>query len=160
MRAQQQIPAATVPSGSQSLPAARGRASVALQDSLHYLYFIARHHLCLLLDSRPLGWDETIPPPVVDQSSARLAVMSVIRGVAQTRMSREEGWEEWERAFDSVDAVLVEEREALEKSMKGMWASATGRAWSAEVAGNQVTVDLEYVKFRLSFLVPTFKLII
>lgn len=141
---QEQQPITTIPSTPQPLPPARGRASVALQDSLHYLYFIARHHLCLLLDSPPLGWHDTVPPPVVDQSTARLAVMTVVRGVAQTRMSREEGWEEWERAFDSAEAILVEDRVGSERIMKGIWASASGRAWSDEPARNQeVTVDLE-----------------
>lgn len=69
--------------------------------------------------------------------------MTVVRGVAQTRMTREEGWEEWERAFDGVEAILVEDRAALEGSAKGIWASTTGRAWSDEAAGNRVSVELE-----------------
>lgn len=125
------------------MPPPRDRANIALRDSLHYLYFVARHHLCLLLDSKPIAWSDTVPPPVIDQSAARLAVMSVIRGVAQIRMNREEGWEEWERAFDSSEAVLTEDRSQTEGQMKAAWAGIVGTAWSEGAAGNGVTVDLE-----------------
>jgi len=120
----------------------KDRATTALQDSLHYLYFMARHHLCHLLDTPPLAWYDTFPPPVIEQTVAREAVMSVVKGVAQARLDREEGWEGWEGAF--ADTVTVEgEREAMETELRGLWSSAVGRSWDDGPAGEHVSVELE-----------------
>jgi len=120
----------------------RDRATTALQDSLHYLYFMARHHLCHLLDAPPLAWYDTFPPPVIEQTVAREAVMSVVKGVAQARLDREEGWEGWEGAF--AETTTVEgERDAMEIEMRGLWSSAVGRSWEDGPAGEHVSVELE-----------------
>jgi hypothetical protein len=124
------------------LPLPRDRATTALQDSLHYLYFMARHHLCHLLDAPPLGWYDTFPPPVIEQTVAREAVMSVVKGVAQARLEREEGWEGWEGAFAETMAVEGE-REAIETELRGLWSSAVGRPWEDGPAGEHVSVELE-----------------
>jgi hypothetical protein len=121
----------------------RDRATTALQDSLHYLYFMARHHLCHLLDAPSLAWEDTIPPPVVRQAVAREAVMSVVKGVAQARLAREEGWEDWEGSFDETATVEALDREGMETEMRGLWSSAVGRSWADGSAGEAVSVELE-----------------
>jgi len=119
------------------------RATVALQDSLHYLYFMARHHLCHLLNIPPLAWYDTVPPPVVEQVVARQAVISVIKGVAQTRMTREEGWEDWEGAFAETSAVEGSDRTPSETEVRALWSSLVGRSWNDGQEGEQVSVELE-----------------
>lgn len=119
----------------------RDRTSIALRDSLHYLYFLARHHLCALLGSTPLAWHGTVPPPVVDQAAAEQAVKSVLKGVA--RASREEGWESWERAFEDVNTAGKNGRSEVENQVRALWASSLGRGWADGLAGNAVAVELE-----------------
>lgn len=133
----------TVDSTEATLRPPRDRTSIALQDSLHYLYFIARHHLCLLLDAQPLVWGETVPPPLIDQEVAEQAVKSVIKGVAQTRMGREEGWEEWEQAFTMAESIIARGRSALEDEIRARWSDSVGRPWSDDKRGNEVPVELE-----------------
>ena len=131
------------PASSTHLTPPSTRATVALQDSLHYLYFMARHHLCHLLNIPPLAWYDTVPPPVVEQAIARQAVMSVIKGVAQTRMTREEGWEDWEGAFAETSAVEGSDRTSSETEVRALWSSLVGRSWNDGQEGEQVSVELE-----------------
>lgn len=125
------------------LPAATTRATTALHDSLHYLFFIARHHLCQFLDAPLLAWHDTVPPPVVEQAVAQEAVSSVIRGVAQPRLSREEGWEDWEGLFETVDSLTAKAREHNESEARALWSSRVGRSWKDGDAGETVDVELE-----------------
>lgn len=104
---------------------------------------MARHHLCHLLDAPPLVWYATIPPPVVEQAVAREAVMSVVKGVAQVRSDREEGWESWDGAFAETAVVEGLERPALETELRGLWSSSLGRPWEDGPVGEQVSVELE-----------------
>jgi hypothetical protein len=104
---------------------------------------MTRHHLCHLLDAPPLAWYATIPPPVVEQAVAREAVMSVVKGVAQTRLDREEGWEDWDGAFAETASVEELERQALEAELRGLWSSSLGRSWQDGPVGEQVSVELE-----------------
>lgn len=135
--------ASTPESAAPALTPPRDRATTALQDSLHYLFFMARHHLCHLLDALPLAWYDAIPPPVVEQKVAREAVMSVVKGVAQVRYDREEGWEGWEQAFADVATAQSLEKDVMETELRGLWSSAVGRSWEDGSAGEHVSVELE-----------------
>ena len=135
-------PASVIDTSPAVLMPPRDRATTALQDSLHYLYFMARHHLCHLLDATPLAWYDTFPPPVIEQAVAREAVMSVVKGVAQARLDREEGWEGWEGAFAETTTVQSE-RQVMETELRGLWSSAAGRSWEDGPTGEHVSVELE-----------------
>ena len=148
IHAHEQTPRADAPPSHLMPP--RDQTTTALQDSLHYLFFMARHHLCHLLDAPPLAWDDTIPPPVVPQAVAREAVKSVVKGVALARATREEGWEAWDRAFDPTETVEDLKRGELEGEMLALWASAVGRPWEDGSAGEQVCVELEYVQSEIA----------
>lgn len=126
-----------------SLPTPHSRNSIALQDSLHYLYFIARHHLCCLLGAKPLDWYDAVPPPVVSQSTAQDAVKSVIRGVAEPRAASEEGWEGWEGVFENIVVDVSASRSEVEHEIKGLLTGRLGRPWMDNESGNRITVELE-----------------
>jgi hypothetical protein len=80
---------------------------------------------------------------LVEQAVAREAVMSVVKGVAQVRLDREEGWEDWDGAF--AETVYVEglERQGLETELRGLWSASLGRSWQDGPVGEQVSVELE-----------------
>jgi hypothetical protein len=130
-------------SSSHSFNPPSDRATVALHDSLHYLFFLARHHLCCLLGSVPLAWQDTYPPPIIEQATARQAVMSVLNGVAQTRSSREEGWENWRGAFEEMATLEKTEWSATESEIRALWSSLVGRPWKDGYEGERVSVELE-----------------
>jgi hypothetical protein len=79
---------------------------------------------------------------------AREAVMSVVRAYASQREQREEGWEEWEAAFDDAQDLESEstsesERSAAEREIKSLWSSAVGRNWTDGEDGEIVAIELE-----------------
>jgi hypothetical protein len=69
--------------------------------------------------------------------------MSVLNGVAQTRSSREEGWENWRGAFEEVATLEKIERSATESEVRALWSSLVGRSWKDGIEGEQVAVELE-----------------
>lgn len=125
------------------LSAPLDRATIAFHDSLHYLFFLARHHLCHLLDAPPLAWHDTVPQPIVEQATAQQAVISIIRGIAQPRSTREEGWEGWEGLFDDIQSLTPTTREERESQIKSLWSSRIGRPWREGDEGEDVAVELE-----------------
>jgi hypothetical protein len=137
------IPAAEASTTPRPLATPSNRATTALHDSLHYLFFVARHHLCHLLDAPVLAWHDTVPPPVVEQAVAQEAVISVIRGIAQPRLTREEGWEGWEGLFDDAGFWAGKAREGIESEVKALWSSRIGRNWREGDVGETVDVELE-----------------
>jgi len=68
--------------------------------------------------------------------------MSVVKGVAQARLDREEGWEGWEGAFAETTTVQSE-RQVMETELRGLWSSAAGRSWEDGPTGEHVSVELE-----------------
>lgn len=114
----------------------------ALLDSIHYLLFTARHHLFHLLGRRPLGWYETVPPPLVEQATAREAIMSVIRTVIDARTEEERSdWLHWEGAFDDVNQHGEVDVESVEQEVRSLWRGRVGREWSDK--GQSVEVEIE-----------------
>jgi hypothetical protein len=69
--------------------------------------------------------------------------MSVVKGVAQTRLAREEGWEDWQGVFDEVSTVAASERQARESEVRALWSSLVGRSWNEGQEGDHVSVELE-----------------
>jgi len=125
---------------------------MALRDSIHYLLFTARHHLCHLISAPVLRWEEMVPPPTIEQAKAREAVMTVVRVFAEQQRDREEGWERWESAFEGDDlAGLTQQwvnlggREVIEQEVRELWASRIGRIWKDGEEGETVTIEFEWV---------------
>ncbi|WVR05358.1 hypothetical protein IAU60_002372 [Kwoniella sp. DSM 27419] len=129
--------------------------SLALSDSVHYLLFTSRHHLFELLNLAPLEWDRAVPPPTVTQDKAREAVMSVIRAYAEHDGGREEGWEDWEAAFDGETEEGLKQvwdrvgRDGLEKEIRSVWAGAKGTHWTSE-RDERVDVKVDGSLYTLS----------
>ncbi|WWC89787.1 uncharacterized protein L201_004713 [Kwoniella dendrophila CBS 6074] len=121
--------------------------SLALGDTIHYLLFTSRYHLFRLLGMKPLKWDNVVPHPTISQEKAREAIMSVIKVFAKEKESREEGWENWQRAFDGdSDEALKKmweqlKRDRIMKEVKALWATAIGRNMSENEEKVQVEVD-------------------
>ncbi|EIW70059.1 hypothetical protein TREMEDRAFT_29901 [Tremella mesenterica DSM 1558] len=123
-------------------------AEVALTESIHYLLFMARHHLCHLMNTKPLRWQETIPSPLVSQEAARLGVMSVIRGFASHHQSRQEGWDNWEGVFlgeseSGLKGVWERGREVIQKEIKDLWAGHMGKTMSDDPEGNIISIEYD-----------------
>ncbi|KAL7424240.1 hypothetical protein Q5752_001826 [Cryptotrichosporon argae] len=138
---QPERPASTDP-GSTAEP--QSLETTALRDSVHYLLFLARHHLCLFLDAAPLKWEHAVPPPTVSMELAQDAVVSVIRGLAAKDAGRSESWDGWERAFDGVREIV---REEVESEVRQVWATATAKTWGDD--GGQVAVEVDFITYML-----------
>ncbi|WVQ69850.1 uncharacterized protein L199_008071 [Kwoniella botswanensis] len=138
---------------SPSLPSATSTNSLALGDTIHYLLFTSRHHLLNLLGMAPLKWDEMIPRPTMTQEKASEAIMSVIRVFATSRESREEGWENWQIAFegdtedDMKNVWEQRKRDGVERDIRALWATATGRKMSE--GGDKVQVEVDGTIYTL-----------
>ncbi|WVW82843.1 hypothetical protein I302_104855 [Kwoniella bestiolae CBS 10118] len=136
-----------------SLPSATNTNSLALGDTIHYLLFTSRHHLFKLLGMNPLKWDEMVPHPTLAQEKAREAIISVVRVFVKERESREEGWENWRIAFegdsdDELKAVWEDrKRDGIERDIRGLWATATGRSMSE--SGEKVQVEVDGIIYTL-----------
>ncbi|ORY28318.1 hypothetical protein BCR39DRAFT_535499 [Naematelia encephala] len=120
----------------------------ALADTVHYLLFTARHHLCHLLSIPPLAWDATTPKPVVGQSKAQQAVMSVVRTFSEARQGSLEGWE---AAFenDAEDIWNKLGRAGIEAEVRELWMNNVGRIWNEGEDGEVVTVELDNLPYQL-----------
>ena len=119
------------------------RISRALQDTVHYVLFLARRHLCLFVGHNPLKWEDTIPPPVVEEAMARSAVMSVVRAIASDQ--GEGVWRECEKAFEE-DAEVVWDvlgRSGVEEELKLMWKTTLGKYFTPGTRGEIVIVEFE-----------------
>lgn len=141
---QSSAPAAPAVSNSNSVN------SLALSDSIHYLLFTSRHHLFSLLSLEPLKWGNTVPSPVVSQSEAREAVLSVVKAYAAHRDTTEEGWENWELAFaeggdDDLKRIWNEtgQRHGIEKEINDLWSGLLNRNWSNRDVGEKAEVEIE-----------------
>ena len=106
---------------------------------------MARHHLCHLIGSRVLRWDDTVPAPTVNQEKAKSAIMSVVRVLAEGRV----GWEAWKGAFEGDDQEeierIVSERstESIEEEVRAVWKARVGRPWHDGPDGESVVIELE-----------------
>lgn len=137
-------PAAPVPS-STSTPSA-----VALADCVHYLLFSTREHLTTLIGAPVIRWNETHPAPTVPRSTAKAAVLSVIRPYAESG-----GWKGWEEAFaaDADDVAALQKlwttlgRDAVTAEIRHLWKSATGREFSSD--GEAADVELDRATYNL-----------
>lgn len=122
------------------------RNTQALSDTVHFVLFLIRHHLCHLLSIEVLAWDDVYPKPVVDQSTAKTAVMSVIRGFASLDEDRNEAWSGWEKGFEEENTFADwndANRAEMESEAKSLWSERLGRQWSESPLGEQVQVELE-----------------
>lgn len=121
------------------------RNAQALDDTVHFTLFMIRHHLCHLLGAAPLEWNDMIPPPVVDQETAREAIISVIAPFAAQREDRDEGWEGWRKAYEKEDTFdwHDQKRNEIQNEIKGLWSGRIGRAWQEGPVGEQAQVELE-----------------
>lgn len=126
-------------------PSGQTRQTVAISETVHYLLFMARHHLCCLIDLAPMKWDEMVPAAIISQSAARIGVMSVMRTLAADNQERQEGWEQWERAFDDEAALLSESD--TDDTIKGLWSAQAGKAYTDAPEGEMVSVELESVMY-------------
>lgn len=132
--------------GSPALLVAGGTArnTQAIADTLHFTLFLVRHHLCVLLGTTPLAWDDVVPKPTVDQAIAKAAVMSVLRSYVTLQGGRDESWENWELAFeDERDITSDTERHKVIDEVKAIWSERVGRHWRDGPAGEQVEIELE-----------------
>ncbi|KGB79654.1 hypothetical protein I307_03048 [Cryptococcus deuterogattii 99/473] len=130
--------------------------SLALSDSIHYLLFTSRHHLFSLLGLEPLKWENTVPPPVVSQSEAREAVLSVVKAYAAHRDTTEEGWDNWELAFaeDSDDGLKrvwdeTGQRHGIEREINDLWSCLLNRNWSNRDVGEKAEVEIDGTVYLL-----------
>ncbi|OXC69167.1 hypothetical protein AYX13_02110 [Cryptococcus neoformans] len=130
--------------------------SLALSDSIHYLLFTSRHHLFSLLSLEPLKWGNTVPSPVVSQSEAREAVLSVVKAYAAHRDTTEEGWENWELAFaeggdDDLKRIWNEtgQRHGIEKEINDLWSGLLNRNWSNRDVGEKAEVEIDGTVYLL-----------
>lgn len=144
------IPAAQEVESSTSRRTPLAPEAQALLDTIHYLLFTARYHLFRLIGRGPLRWNDTVPPPVVNQAVAREAVMSVIRTVVDAQAEDDRVvWAEWERAFDGDDEEAVKRvlgevsREGMEREIQAIWRNRVGREWEDSDKGQIVDVEIE-----------------
>ncbi|KAK8869583.1 hypothetical protein IAR55_000150 [Kwoniella newhampshirensis] len=154
---QQAAPTESMPTATSSSSSSLSINTLALNDTIHYLLFTARHHLLLLLGDEPLKWDDMVPHPVTPMHQAREAVMSVVRMFAEERSNREEGWEDWERAFEGDEEEELREiweqlggREAVKKEIEILWATGLGRNWTDKGDGEHADIELDGVTYSLS----------
>jgi hypothetical protein len=121
----------------------RARRSQALVDTIHYLLFMARYHLCRLTDVVPLEWHDTVPPPTIEHSVAKEAIMSVVATYAEQFQNRQEGWEDWQKVFAEEGDLSTTEISDLEADVRSLWVQATGRTWKDGPAGETAPVEME-----------------
>ncbi|WRT67357.1 uncharacterized protein IL334_004328 [Kwoniella shivajii] len=148
----QPIPSTTflpspTPTSTATFPIASTVNSLALGDTIHYLLFTSRHHLFSLLGLDTLKWEDMIPPPIITQDKAREGITSVVKSFALERASREEGWENWQGAFegDTIDDLKkvweTVKRDGVEKQIRSFWSTATGKNMIEGEEKVQVEVD-------------------
>ncbi|WVQ71852.1 hypothetical protein IAR50_001394 [Cryptococcus sp. DSM 104548] len=124
--------------------------SFALLESIHFILFLSRYNLSIILGLRPIEWQETCPPPIVDFEQARQGVISVIRAFAHIRMAREEGWEEWDVACSGISAEEMTvgysdpaQREDIEGNIRHTFSSLVGRDWADRYSGQVIETEIE-----------------
>lgn len=147
-------PNATPPPRSPTLsfptpPTSNTPSATALADSVHYLLFAAREHLTTLIGAPTIRWDDMYPAPTVPRTTAKAAVISVIRPYAQSGR-----WVGWEAAFvDAGDWPALEAmwtslgRDAASAEIRALWKSSTGRDFAA--GGEVADVELDHTTFSL-----------
>ncbi|WWD16155.1 hypothetical protein CI109_100580 [Kwoniella shandongensis] len=152
----QSLPTAAASSSSSSSSSSVSINTLALYDTIHYLLFTARHHLLVSLGNEPLKWDDVVPKPTIPMHEAREAIMSVVRTYADERNAREEGWEDWEGAFEGDEEEGLKEvwaklggREGVEKELKVLWATGLGRNWTEKEDGEKAEVELDGITYSL-----------
>ena len=71
--------------------------------------------------------------------------MSVVRAFAVRLGDREEGWEDWEKAFEGdVQSVWKDMgRKGIEEQISTVWSSRVGRPWADGDAGETASIELE-----------------
>lgn len=124
-----------------------------LLDRSHFLLFLARYHLCLLVRVEPLAWEATVPPPIVSLEQARQLVISDLGADEFERFStvppipngehvREENRARQLRALQPLDDRDTAASVTV-ASVKQAWA-ATGRTpWDDPSVGQVVPVEIE-----------------
>ncbi|ORX33783.1 hypothetical protein BD324DRAFT_638558 [Kockovaella imperatae] len=121
----------------------QNRHSRALEDTVHFLLFLARRHLCLFLGRDPINWEDMIPPPVVEETMARSAIISVVRAIAFEQ--GENVWVECQKAFEEDQEATWKSlgRRGLEEELKLMWKANLGREWLEGPIGETVFVEFD-----------------
>lgn len=133
------LPAVPVPTPTPTptrQPSSTSADAVALTDTIHYLLFTCREHLCAILGRPPLAWENTYPAPVISRPEAREAILSVVRAYAgddwAAVIASEEGLEQtWEDLG----------REIITEEVSGYWISLVGREYAT--AGDVAPIELE-----------------
>lgn len=69
----------------------------------------------------------------------------MVGAIASSRQDREEGWEDWQAAFqDEADFKWgVDTRQMIEDEIKSLWSGQVGRQWTESEAGEHVDIELE-----------------
>ncbi|EJT50385.1 hypothetical protein A1Q1_00363 [Trichosporon asahii var. asahii CBS 2479] len=150
------VPAVSdAPTRTASPPAPQPSATAAaLADTVHYLLFAAREHLCALLGQQNIAWDDMHPAPTVERRVAREAVASVLRSMAPGS-----GWEAVLEGDDGdLRAVWTGLGEkGVRSEIESLWKTATGRPYAAEGDSTPVEFDEKTVTLNLpsSGMVPS-----
>lgn len=138
------------PTRTASPPATQPSATAAaLADTVHYLLFAAREHLCALLGQPNIAWDDMHPAPTVERRVAREAVASVLRSMAPGS-----GWEAVLEGDDGdLRAVWTGLGEkGVRSEIESLWKTATGRPYAAEGDSTPVEFDEKTVTLNLPSL--------
>lgn len=139
-------PAPVVSNAPASPPAPQSATAAALADTVHYLLFAAREHLCALLGQQNIAWNDMHPAPTIERSVAREAVASVLRSMAPGS-----GWEAVLEGDDgdlrSVWTGLGEK--GVRSEIESHWKTATGRPFAAEGDSTPVELDEKTVTLNL-----------
>lgn len=120
--------------------------ATALADTIHYLLFAAREHLCALLGTQNLAWEDMYPAPTVERREAREAVASVLRSLAPGA-----GWEAVLEGDDGdLESVWTSlTHKGMLAEVESLWKSATGRLFAAEGDSTAVEFDERPVTLHL-----------
>lgn len=113
--------------------------ATALADTVHYVLFLCREHLAVLLGAPVLQWQRMHPTPIVSRAEARTAVQSVVRAYAEPH------WE-WEGAFAGDGASLKDlwvtiGAEGLRNAITKAWTAGMGSEYGS--TGEKCRIELE-----------------
>ncbi|ODN83358.1 hypothetical protein L202_01514 [Cryptococcus amylolentus CBS 6039] len=124
--------------------------SFAVLESIHFILFLSRYNLSVILGLKPMEWHETSPPPIVDIEEARQGVISVIRAFADVRMASEEGWEDWHIACSGISPEEMTvgyndpaQRGVIENNIRTTFSSLVGRNWTDRYSGQVIETEIE-----------------
>jgi hypothetical protein len=114
-------------------------SATPLADTVHYLMFAAREHMCVIVGRPVLAWEETDPKPTVSRAEAYEAILTVVRAHAG---------DQWADALQADgDKAAIERayvaigRDIAMAEVKYLWRALVGREYGEKGATTQVEFE-------------------